>query len=162
VPASEPAPESKRQTPVNIVTARDVAFLVDYANSDAKTKAQAACEVESKGDAEKHAACLAKAREKFMPDVLRFRRSTDTKATLVVYKRTGSTLRELWTGAVELSEPDAESVKLKLVGSGKGARPLWQGKSEVVILVPNDYSIEVEDSTLGRLRYDAKIGLITD
>jgi hypothetical protein len=161
VPA--PASETERsQRPVAMVTAADVAFLVDYANSEAKTKAQATCEAESKGEAEKQGACLTKARDKFMADVLRFRRSSETKTALVIYKRTGSTLRELWTGPVELGELDAETLKVKFAGGGKGTRPLWQGKSEVVIRVPNDYSIEVEDATLGRLRYDAKIGLITD
>ncbi|HEX6272318.1 MAG TPA: hypothetical protein VFZ53_04740 [Polyangiaceae bacterium] len=160
-PAPEPAEPKRSQSPVNLVTARDAAFLVDYANSDAKKKAHAACETESKGEADKQGACLTKARDKFMPDVLRFRKDSETKTSLVVYKRTGSTLRELWTGNVELSEPSPSSLKVKLVGSGKGTRPLWLGKSEVVIDVPNEYSLEFDDPTLGHLRYDAKIGLIT-
>jgi hypothetical protein len=160
-PAPEPTEPKRSQSPINMVTARDAAFLVDYANSDAKKKAQATCEAEAKGDAEKQGACLTKLRDKFMPDVLRFKKDSETKTSLVVYKRTGSTLREVWTGNVELSEPSSESLKVKLVGSGKGTRPLWLGKSEVVIGVPNEYSIEFDDPTLGRLRYDAKIGLVT-
>ena len=161
-PSAPPAPaETKRsQAPINMLTARDAAFLVDYANSDAKQKAQKGCEAEAKGDAEKQGACLTKARDKFQPDVLKFRRDSETKTSLLVYKRSGSTLRELWIGGVELSEPSPDSVKVKFVGSGKGARPIVRGRSDVVISVPNEYSIELDDPDLGHLRYDAKIGLV--
>ena len=149
------------QKPIDMITSRDAAFLVDYANSDPKAKALGACEKETKGDAEKQGACLTKARDKFMPDVLRFRRDSETVVSLLVYKRTGSALRELWIGVVELSEVSESSVKVKLTGKQKGARPLWRGKNEVVISVPNEYSIEFDDPEFGHLRYDAKIGLIT-
>jgi len=156
----EPAETKRSQAPINMLTARDAAFLVDYANSEAKQKAQKACEAEAKGDAEKQGACLTKARDKFQPDVLKFRRDSETKTSLLVYKRSGSTLRELWIGGVELSEPSPDSVKVKFVGSGKGARPIARGRSDVVIGVPNEYSIELDDPDLGHLRYDAKIGLV--
>ena len=157
---AEPAEPKRSQTPINMLTARDAAFLVDYANSAAKQKAQATCETESKGDAEKQGTCLTKARDKFQPDVLKFRKDSETKTSLLVYKRTGSTLRELWIGGVELSEPSPDSVKVKFIGSGKGARPIVRGRSDVVISVPNEYSIELDDPDLGHLRYDAKIGLV--
>lgn len=158
--APEPAKPERTQKPIAMLTARDAAFLVDYANSGPKQKAQAACETEAKGDADKQGACLTKAREKFQPDVLRFRKDSETKISLVVYKRNASALKEVWIGAVELSEPSDDKVKLKFVGSQKGARPLWRGKSEVTIDVPNEYSIEFDDTEHGRLRYDAKIGLV--
>jgi hypothetical protein len=160
--APEPTPPKRAQKPIDMLTSRDAAFLVDYANSPAKERAQTACEQESKGDAEKQGACLTKARDKFLPDVLRFRKDSETQTSLLVYKRVGSSLRELWIGVVELSEPSEDSVKVKILpGRQKGSRPLWQGRSEAVINVPNEYSIEFDDPTLGHLRYDAKIGLVT-
>jgi hypothetical protein len=156
-----PAEPTRTQKPIDMMTSRDAAFLVDYANSDPKAKAQSTCEKESKGDAEKQGACLTKAREKFMPDVLRFRRDSETAVSLLVYKRTGSALRELWIGGVELSESSSDSVKVKLTGKQKGTRPLFRGKNEIVVSVPNEYSLEFDDPEFGRLRYDAKIGLIT-
>jgi len=161
-PAAEPSEMKRSQKPVEMLTARDAAFLIDYANSDAKQAAQTACEKEAKDDAEKRGACLTKARDKFLPDVLRFRRDSETQVSLLVYKRNASTLRELWVGVVELSEPSSDSVKVKLTGRQKGTRPLWRGRSEVVISVPNDYSIEFDDPEHGHLRYDAKIGLVTE
>src|SRR6187455_3122079 len=74
-PAPEPTPdppaESRRQSPIAMLTARDVAFLVEYANSDARQKADAECEKEAKGDLAVRGTCLGKARDKFLPDVLR-------------------------------------------------------------------------------------------
>jgi hypothetical protein len=158
--APEPAKPERSQKPIAMLTARDAAFLVDYANSAAKQKAQTACESESKGDAEKQGACLTKAREKFQPDVLRFKKESETKISLIIYKRNGAALKEIWIGGVELSEPSDDTVKVKFVGSQKGARPLWRGKSEVTINVPNEYSIEIDDPEHGKLRYDAKIGIV--
>jgi hypothetical protein len=164
-PASDAAAPSERarsQYPIAMITARDAAFLIDYSNSEVKQKAQSACEAESKGDTEKQGACLTKARDKFLPDVLRFRKDSETQTSLLVYKRKGSALSEQWVGLVALSEPSSDSVKIQFLNKGKGYRPLWQGKNEVVIHVPNEYSIELDDPVYGQLRYDAKIGLITE
>jgi len=147
------------------MTARDAAFLIDYANSDAKARAQAACAKEV--DAERTHACEEKARDTFQGDVIRFRRGPDDKkdwartVSLVIYKRNGSALRELSVGTVELSEEGPDGVRVKL-GKQKGARPLWRGQASVLITAPNDYSIEFDDPEYGHLRYDAKIGLVTD
>jgi len=143
------------------VTARDAAFQVDYANSEAKQAAQARCEKESKGDAEKQGACLTKARDAFLPDILRFKKESETRIVFVVYKRAGSTLREVSTGPVTITEEGDDTLKLKFL-STKGARPLWVGEKEATVKVPNDYSIELDDKTHGHLRYDAKIGLVTE
>jgi hypothetical protein len=168
-PAAETAPQpappandgpGRSQKALDILTARDAAFQVDYASSDAKAKALEKCEKESKGDAEKQGACVTKARESFLPDVLRFKKESETRILFVVYKRAGSTLREVSTGPVTLVE-GADGVKVTFL-STKGARPLFAGAKEAVIRVPNDYSIELDDPQLGRLRYDAKIGLVTD
>jgi hypothetical protein len=58
-------------------------------------------------------------------------------------------------------EEQGDTVKLKFL-STKGARPLWTGAKEASVKVPNDYSLELDDPTHGRLRYDAKIGLVTE
>jgi hypothetical protein len=166
-PAPAPADEgpSRSQKPLDIMTARDAAFLIDYANSDVKARAQAACGKE--GDAERAHACEEKARDAFQGDVIRFKRGPDDKkdwaktVSLVIYKRNGSALREVSVGSVELGEEGADGVRVKL-GRQKGARPLWRGQTSVLITAPNDYSIEFDDPDYGHLRYDAKIGLVTD
>jgi hypothetical protein len=162
VPSAPPSEEGpgRSQKPLEILTAADAAFQVDYANSDAKAKAMERCESESKGDAEKQGACISKARDAFMADVLRFKKESESRILFIVYKRAGSVLREVSTGPVTLEEL-GDAVKLKFV-STKGARPLWSGAKEATIKVPNDYSLELDDPTHGHLRYDAKIGLLKE
>lgn len=159
VPAEPPPEEKRRQSPVEMVTARDVAFLVDYATSDARTTAEADCDKESKGDPAAKGACLEKARDKFQPDVLRFRKDDKGKVALMVYKRSGSALREVSVSAIEFTDETPDSVRVKFLGRDKGQRPVFKsGKNEV--RVPNDYSIEIDDPTFGKLTYNAKIGLV--
>ena len=161
-PAPPPASTERAQDPVAIITARDAAFLIDYANSEPKAKAAAQCEKEAQGDAAKIGACLAKAREDFLPDVLRFRKDTEKVVSLLVYKRNGSALREISIGTVSLIPEPPDGVLVKFSGRQKGARPIFRGRSQGKIVVLNGYSIELEDPDLGRLRYDAKIGLVSD
>jgi hypothetical protein len=168
-PTPEPAAESgpkRSQQPIEMLTAREAAFLIDYANSDAKQRAKDSCEKTQK-EPDKLAACLEKAREAFQPDVIRFKRDHDNKndwekkVQLIIYKRSGSTLREVSIGTVELAPEGEDAVRVKL-GKQKGSRPLWRGQPSALIKAPNDYSIELEDAENGKLRYDAKIGLVTD
>jgi hypothetical protein len=163
-PADDSGP-TRSQKAIDILTARDAAFLVDYANSDVKQRAEAACAREK--DVEKAHACEDKARDSFEGDVIRFKRDPDDRkdweksVVLLVYKRSGSALRELSVGTVELSEEGDGAVRVKL-GKQKGARPLWRGQPSALITAPNDYSIEFDDPEYGHLRYDAKIGLVTE
>jgi len=174
-PAPEPAPPpaptaetppSRSQKAIDVITARDAAFLIDYANSDVKQRAMDACNREAK-EPDKVGACLEKARDAFQADVIRWKRDPDNKkdwekkVQLLIYKRVGSSLREVAVGPVQLAEDGADAVKMT-VGKLKGARPLFRNQSNVVIKSPNEYSIEIDDPDYGLLRYDAKIGLVTD
>ena len=163
--ASSPAADSsapvRTQAPIDVLTARDAAFQVDYANSDHKRASETRCEKESKDDLEKRAACLTKSRDQFLADVLRFRKDAAGQVSLLVYKRNGSQLAEISVGAVQLSEEGSDGVKLKFKAQ-KGTRPLWRSKTEANIRVPNGYSIEFDDPDLGHLHYDAKVGLVSN
>jgi hypothetical protein len=169
-PPSEPAPaasaapepeKTRRQAPTAILTARDVAFLIEYANSGARETADADCEKEAKGDLEVRSACVQKARDKFLPDVLRFEKTEQGKLSLIIYKRSGSTLREVYIGAIEFKDESEDAVKMRFTGREKGQRPLFRSKADALIRVPNDYSIEIEDPQFGKLTYSAKIGLVS-
>jgi len=169
-PAPPPAaetPPSRSQKPIDMLTAADAAFLVDYASSDVKQRATEACDREAKGDPAKLGACLEKARDAFQADVIRFKRDHDNKrdweksVKLQIYKRNGSALREVAVGTVQLAEDGEDGVKVT-IGKLKGSRPLFRGQTNVIIKAPNEYSIEVNDPDYGTLRYDAKIGLVTD
>ncbi|HWP04675.1 MAG TPA: hypothetical protein VNN72_02985 [Polyangiaceae bacterium] len=171
-PTAAPAPvaetpPSRSQKPIDMLTARDAAFLLDYANSEVKQRAKDQCDRESKGDPDKLGACLEKARDAFQADVIRFKRDQDNKrdweksVKLFIYKRNGSALREVAVGTVQLAEEGTDGVKVT-IGKLKGSRPLFRNQTNVVIRAPNEYSIEINDPDYGRLAYDAKIGLVTD
>jgi len=158
---SEDGPTLGSQKAIDVITARDAAFLVDYGASAHKPATEARCDKESKDDAEKRAACVTKARDQFLPDVLRFRKDPSGQVSLLVYKRNGSQLTEVSVGVVELSEAGPNGVKLKFKGQ-KGTRPIWRGRTEALIQVPNSYTVEFDEPDLGHLRYDAKVGLVSN
>jgi len=144
-----------------MITARDVAYLVDYANSAPRKAAENACEKEASGDPALRGACLQKARDKFQADVLRFQTDEQGRSELRIYKRAGSSLSEVYVTGVEFADETPNSVRVKLTGKTRGQRPLFRNKKDVIVGVPNDYSIELEDPELGTLTYNAKIGLVS-
>ena len=138
-----------------------MAFLVDYAGSAARERALDECDTEAKGDPAVKATCLEKARTKFIADVIRFKKDAQGKFQLAIYKRQGSRLDEIYIGSVELTEQGTDAVRLKFTGREKGARPLFRGQPSVVLKVPTEYSIEIDDAGFGRVTYNAKIGLVS-
>jgi hypothetical protein len=138
-----------------------VAFLIEYAKSDPKTKAETDCTEKSKGNEAKRTECIDKARVDFRADVVRFQQPEKGPCTVVFYKRMDNSLTEVYRGLVTLTEQPPDKVRAQFA-SGKGARPLFKGAPEGVILVPDDYSIEINDPQLGKLYYTAKVGLVTD
>jgi len=149
------------QSPAESLTAARVAFLIDYANSEAKVKAQANCEKDpKKDDPAAKAACMQKARSQFLPDVLVFLKDKKGHITLTIYKRNESELKEVYIAPVSFANETPSSLHVKFTGGGSGQRPLFKNTNSPTINMPNDYTIEVEDSEYGKLRYDAKIGLV--
>ena len=160
-PAAEPPPpaESKpSSSPKAVLTATEVAFVIDYANSDASDAAEATCSKSAAEDAAKLAACKTKARDEFLADVIKFKKE-GTKWSWYVYKRKGSNLTEVFSAPVEFAEETERTVAVQIKG-GDGTRPLFKGANKFVVTVPNDYSIELKDPKYGSLLYDAKIGMV--
>jgi len=159
--ASAAAPEPEPARPASeALTASKVAFVLDYANSDAKAKAVAACEKDPKqDDPEVKSACLQKARSKFLADVMVFHKGKKDNATLTIYKRNQSELKEVFVAPVVFENVTPHSVQLKFKG-GRGQRPLFRNTGSPTLNLPNDYSLEIDDAEYGKLRYDAKVGLV--
>lgn len=153
-------PHTSARSPLELITRSDVAFVIDYANSEPRRAAEKACDEEADDDLARRGACLQKARDQFAPDVLRFQREGKSSYRWQVYKRTGSALKEVFVGPVDLVEESPTAVRLKLAGNGRGQRPLFRSAGELRIALPDDSSLELEDPDLGRLLYTAKIGLV--
>ncbi len=149
------------QSPAEALTAARVSFLIDYASSDAKVKAQANCEKDpKKDDPAAKAACMQKARAQFLADLLVFLKDKKGHITLTIYKRNESELKEVYIAPVSFADETPKSLHLKFKGGGSGQRPLFKNTNSPTLNMPNDYTIEIEDSEYGKLRYDAKIGLV--
>ncbi len=157
--AHEPAAPDPPRSPVALLTAPGVSFMIDYLNSGARKAAEAACAEKSEEPAER-AACLSEARTEFKPDVLLFDEVADKRWSLVVYKREGSLLSEVYSADVKLEDASRYTATLKLVGAQRGQRPAFLGTGTITISVPTDAILEVADPRHGSLPYRAKIGLV--
>lgn len=167
-PPPSPAPTVH---PIEVLTGRDTAFVIDYANSGAQELSQKLCTtplVDAKeDDAGKHQQqvddCRAKERSKFTADILRFRiNESGNGGKMTIYRRTGASLPEVYVARVAYEEIDKSHVKVKVKGGLSGARPICRDHQDLDITIPNGYSIELTDSVYGRLPYDAKVGLVAN
>jgi hypothetical protein len=126
--------------------------------------AREAAEAQEAAIAEKveavRAQCLKEARLKFEADVIRFRRDGLGHIELVIYRRNGDSLKELYRAKVELDDSLSNKVKAELKEAGTGKRPIMKDRSKFEVAVPNSYSLEIDDPQLGRLPYLAKVGLV--
>ncbi|HTA92370.1 MAG TPA: hypothetical protein VK745_22485 [Polyangiaceae bacterium] len=161
-PEKKPEPEAVEKPsrpPIEILTSPDTAFLINYSGSAPLETARKTCSDKGGTDDEAIAKCMAEARDAFKADVLRFKKD-GSHWSCIIYKRDGSRLDEVYSARVDLAEDSASSVKLKFLGGDKGMRSILKNKRDAIIQVPNDYSFVVTDAELGRLVYEAKVGLI--
>ncbi len=161
-PEKKPEPEAVEKPsrpPVEILTSPDTAFLINYTGSAPLETARKTCTEKGGTDDEAIAKCMADARDAFKADVLRFKKD-GSHWSCIIYKRDGSRLDEVYSARVDLAEDSPSSVKLKFLGGDKGVRSILKNKRDAVLQVPNDYSFVITDAELGRLVYEAKVGLI--
>jgi hypothetical protein len=158
-PAPPPPTSGPTAPPSETLTVRGVVFMLDYQASAVKAAHQEKCSKNAEQDPAKLAECMKKEREGFRAGAMRFLKSPDGKVRWVVYRRQGETLKEIYAGRFEFTNETETSVTLKPKGGGSGARPLFRGRLEVTIGVPNTYRIVLDDPQYGELVYKARFGL---
>jgi hypothetical protein len=161
-PETPPAAETAAtRRPIDVLTGPNVAFIVDYQNSQPYEAAEKSCDAEAGDDGAARSECMKKARAAFRADVLYFKKDAQGRFWLTVYERKGSALPELYKARVEFADetPNAVTVRLK---EEKGTRPILVGAGKITVSVPNDYALELNDPKFGRLVYGAKVGLVGD
>ena len=166
----EAAPEKKEEKPSeptvtrtakDIVTAPEVTFMFSFNQSEPKEKAEAKCESESKGDPKKNALCMKKASAKFEADGIQFKKNDkggEDDWLWITVRRKGNTLTTIHKIPITFANDKPTSVTLKPTGKDTGTKPM-SPPSEVVVEVPNEFSIVLKDSEFGRMVYEAKIGI---
>ncbi|MGC4094966.1 MAG: hypothetical protein QM756_45025 [Polyangiaceae bacterium] len=152
----EPSSEGPKvtRTPKDIITAPDSLFMFSWNGSTAKEKAEKLCEGD---DPKKRAACLDKEKKKIDFDGMGFKQEKGGWYWLII-KRTGKTLKNLHKVPIEFGKEDDHSIVLKPVGKDEGTQR-GGAPGETKVNVPNDYQIEIDDPQLGKMVFEAKIGL---
>ncbi|HZF54681.1 MAG TPA: hypothetical protein VE093_38800 [Polyangiaceae bacterium] len=178
-PTSEPAPQASAtasSTPTapssltetstltrsvkDIVTAPTIAFQFDFNNSEINNVTEDRCNKESNGDPKANADCMQAARSKQGVHVHRFVEKNGTWFWST-YERRGNQMVLLHKFAFEFGEETKNTLEIKPIGKDLGLAPMPAPRS-LLIKCPNDFSIELTDPKLGRMVFDAKMGLIPD
>lgn len=147
------------RSPKDIVTAGDTAFVLAFGSSEVGEQADAECREKAGNDKAAHTECLEKMRRKINAKILRFVNKND-QWWFVTYDQKGDQLIALHRMEFDFGEVTEQTVALLPKGKDKGLAPLARLPRQVVITVPNEYSIEVVDPIHGKLVYEAKIGIL--
>lgn len=144
-PAStEPTGPSGR-TPKEMLTVESTRFVLSFSSSDPGLKAQERCDSQHSNDPQKRNECMKAARSTVKEDVMQFVEGQGRWVWTVSTQR-GNTLTPLKKTNFTWGEETKNSVEIQ---PSKGPK--------VLIGVPNNYSITIEDAQHGKLTYDAKI-----
>lgn len=163
-PATAPPPAAEPTAPtrpaIDVITEADTDFLLDDAASGLKEAARQKCEATAAGasDPKALAECRQKERDKFGGDVLSFQ-AEEGAVRLIIYRRKASRLDEVYQAPVTLKEQGPTTVLVTSKG-GKGARPFLYAQREFSLEVPDNYTLMIEDPSLGKLVYRAKVGVV--
>jgi hypothetical protein len=143
----------------DILTAPDVVFMLSFNDSDIKQAADSKCTASSGSDPKKMNASMAKARKGVDVDGYQFKQK-DGKWWWLTLRTQGKILHTLHKFEIEFGPEKEGSVTFKPKGKDLGSAP-GRTPSSVTFLVPNEYQVAINDAKLGKLVYEAKIGLLT-
>jgi hypothetical protein len=155
--ASDTSGPKVTRTPRDILTAPDVIFMFSFNQSDMKDAAEKQCDKEVKDNPKKRAECMTKQKKKIEADGIAFKQEKGNWYWLTI-QRKGKTLVNLHKVPVEFGKEDEHSIVLKPVGKDEG-KLRGGAPGETKVEVPNEYEIVIQDPKLGKMVYEAKIGL---
>lgn len=158
---TKPSSESSKpgRSAQEILTAPDVVFMLSFNDSDVKQAAETKCSASSGNDPKKMNGCMANARKAIDIDGYQFKEVGD-KWFWSTLKTTGKKLTTLHKFEVEFGPETPGSVSVKPKGKDLGSKA-GRTPAPFTVQVPNDYQISLDDPKLGKLVYEAKIGLLT-
>jgi hypothetical protein len=143
----------------DILTAPDVVFMLSFNDSDIKQAADSKCSASSGNNPKKMNACMANARKALDVDGYQFKEK-DGKWWWLTLRTQGKVLHTLHKFEIEFGPETEGSVTFKPKGKDQGTAP-GRTPASVTFSVPNEYQIAINDPKLGKLVYEAKIGLLT-
>jgi len=171
--AETPSPEAKAETapakkdepkpsrpPHDVLTQKDTLFMLNFDESDAGKAAQESCSKSTK-DPKSLATCIGKERAKIDADGHGFKKDKEGNLTWVVVHRQGKILLTIHKMHMAFANETDNTIVVKPEGKDTGKRPGGVG-GDFTVDVPSDYRIVIGNSRVGKLVYEAKIGLVPD
>lgn len=144
-PVDEGPPGPTGRTPKEIVEAEGIRFVLDFKHSDVGIAAGERCDEKHSDDPRARNQCMKAARSRVKADVMQFELGKLGKWVWTTSRQRGSTLSLLKQTNFTWGEQTKNSITIH---TSRG--------EEVVLGVPNNYSITIEHPTHGTLKYDSK------
>ena len=163
-PDAKPADDGPKATrsAQDILTAPDVVFMFSFNESDVKQAADGKCTASSGNDAKKMNQCMAKARKAPGLDVDGYRfKQKDNKWFWLTLRTQGKILHTMHKFEIDFGPEKPGSVTFKPKGKDLGSAP-GHAPASVTFDIPNEYQIVFNDAKLGKLVYEAKIGVASE
>ena len=119
-------------------------------------------EKKAKGDPEKRAKCITKARKPYEGEGIRFIKDDDgTWWWLTMALQRGKMFLKHRI-EFEVKEQTDTTITLKLKGRDRGRKPMGGVPRTLTVEVPNDYEIYIDDKRLGKKVYKARVATGSD
>jgi hypothetical protein len=132
-------------------------FVLSFADSDLKEKADAQCEKKAKGDEAAKAKCMSQALADVAADRLKLT-TDDRGGTWFVYVGRKGGKDVVYTKLqykLEKDEPD--KLVLSPVGKDQGRQPMKKLPSEIVLEMPDEYAVVFQHPDRGKLVFSVKV-----
>jgi hypothetical protein len=147
------------QKPRDIVAAADAIFMLNFGSSEAGRAAEQKCTAAAGSDKDGLSECMARARSKVTADALRFTQDRAKNWWWQVLQKSGAQYLILHKIQFDFGDETVQSIVIKPKGKDMGMVPMANVPKQVMIEVPNDFTIAVRDPQHGRLVYEQKIGI---
>jgi hypothetical protein len=155
-------PPKPTRSAQDILTSPDVVFMFSFNDSDVKQTADSKCTASSGNDPKKMSRCMAKARKISGLDVDGYRfKEKDGKWWWLAIRTQGKVLRTVHKFQITFGPETPGSVTFKPTGKDLGSSP-ERTPASVTFEVPNEDQIVFNDAKLGKLVYEAKIGIASE
>jgi len=148
--------------PGELITGPNLVYMFNFKESAVGQAAQERC-AEQAGESRKElAACLEKARSKVAVESVRFMKDGSGQHWWVTYNRYKGNLLKWHKVQYQPGEEKDDRITLNLIGKDQGIAPMARVPRSLLVELPNDYTIVVNDPDHGAMYYDAKIGTMED
>lgn len=156
----EPPPKPK---PSQLVLEPDTGFMFSFKDSEVGEKKDAVCEKQSKDDPQKKAKCMQKAREQIAEEGMRFVKDDEDNWWWIVFGLKGGKHYAIHRIQVDKVEEETDTkLTLSLTGRDFGKKPMRPVPAKIVLDVPDEYSLSMDDPVLGKKVYKQRVGMAPD